>query len=504
MVDEIDEPGVSEQSPIADRGPAARKRFEAIVADADEGVIVVEPNGKIGYANGAAEFLLGHGRSDLIGEMFGLPATPSDQPIMVNVVSRDDTVRLVELRIETLAAGPEGTLVLRLKDVTAYQRRVADAREEVRQRDEFLAMLSHELRNPLAAIRTSASLLTFDDLDPQERREASGILDRQFGHLTRILDDLLDVTRILRGKLGIVPERVDLNRVLLDAADAVAHLVRQRGHTFDLDLPKRKLWVWGDATRLEQIAVNLLNNALKFTPSGGNVGLSVRAEAMTVEIQVCDDGPGISEELLPRVFEPFVQGAQTLDRSDGGLGIGLMLVRTFVTLHGGSVDVQSDGDGRGTCFTVRLPLLDAASEPAPGVAAESGKRPLRILLVEDNEDARRMLKLLLRSRGDEVSEAANGQDGLSAALEWRPDVALVDIGLPGIDGYELARRFRREAEPGEPPYLVALTGYGTPENVQASREAGFDDHLVKPVAFQDLCRLLDACRRDASAPRDGA
>lgn len=480
---------------------ASRAQFEQIVARAGEGVVILEPNGAIGYANSAAEFLLGHGRSDLVGEMFGLPAVPSDQPIAVNVVSRDDTVRLIELRIEPLAAGPEGTLVLRLKDVTAYHQRVADALDEVRRRDEFLAMLSHELRNPLAAIRSSSILLASEEIDSQSRGEAAAVLDRQFSHLARILDDLLDVARILRGKLAIVPARVDLNQVLKDAADAVAHLIRQRGHRFELDLPSQPLWLRGDATRLEQAAVNLLNNAIKFTPEGGRVAMTATVEGQTAIVEVRDDGPGIPAELQPRIFEPFVQGQQTLDRSDGGLGIGLMLVRTFVELHGGSAAVRSDGAGSGATFSFRLPLMKAKTEPTSEGSNGQAPRSLRILLVEDNDDARRMLRLLLRTRGHDVIEAANGPDGLSAALERGPDVALVDIGLPGIDGYELARRLRREAE-GKAPHLVALTGYGTSEDVQASRDAGFDDHLVKPVAFKDLCRLLDACPRGAAQRRD--
>jgi signal transduction histidine kinase/CheY-like chemotaxis protein len=501
MVDETDSRGDSDPLQGGDRGLEARKRFEAIVADAEEGVVVLEPNGVIGYANAAAEFLLGHGRSELVGEMFGLPAAPNDQPITVNVVSRDDTVRLVELRIEPLAAGPEGTLVLRLKDVTAYHRSVSSARDEVRRRDEFLAMLSHELRNPLAAIRSAAVLLGCDDLEPWSRREASTVLDRQFGHLTRILDDLLDVTRILRGKLAIAPERVELNQVLRDAAEAVAPRMTERGHRFRLDLPERKLWVWGDGTRLEQVVVNLLINAVKFTPHGGNITLSAEADAAGVEIRVSDDGPGIAEDLLPRIFEPFVQGAQTLERSDGGLGIGLMLVRTFIILHRGTVDVRPNEAGPGVSFTVRLPLLDADAEPTSHPAGASAERPLRILLVEDNGDVRRMLKLLLVAQGHEVVEAANGPDGLSAALERLPDVAFLDIGLPGMNGYELARRLRREIQ-GRLPRLVALTGYGTPEDVREAREAGFDDHMVKPVNFPALCKLLDTCRRDGAAPRD--
>lgn len=483
---------------------AGRKRFEAIVADAEEGVVFLDPGAVIGYANAAAKFLLGHGQTDLVGEMFDLPSVPSDEPIHVNVISHDDTLRLVELRIEPLMDGPEGTLLLRLKDVTAYHQSVTDARNEIRQRDEFLAMLSHELRNPLAAIQSSAVLLAKDNLGPQSRREASAVLSRQFGHLTRILDDLLDVTRVLRGKLSIVSERVALHRVLSDAVEAVSSLVTQRGHKFSADLPEQELWVWGNPTRLEQIVVNLLVNAIKFTPHGGKITLSAVPKATEVEISVRDNGPGIPAELLPRIFDPFVQGAQTLARSDGGLGIGLMLVRTFVHLHGGSISVSPNDMGSGVTFTVRLPLIarePMSAEPTPTAVVNDS---LRILLVEDSDDARRMLRMLLEDDGHHIIEASDGLSGLNAVLERSPDVALVDIGLPGMDGYELARRVRREAL-GNAPRMIALTGYGTPEDVQAALDAGFDDHMVKPVNLPELFRRLEICRieRARSKTDDG-
>ncbi|QDU27058.1 Autoinducer 2 sensor kinase/phosphatase LuxQ [Anatilimnocola aggregata] len=476
-----------------------RKRFEAIVADAEEGVVFLDPGAVIGYANAAAEFLLGRGPTELVGEKFDLPSVPSHQPIHVNVISRDDRLRLVELRIEPLTDGPEGTLLLRLKDVTAYHQSVSEARNETRQRDEFLAMLSHELRNPLAAIQSSAVLLAKDNLGPQSRREASAVLNRQFGHLTRILDDLLDVTRVLRGKLSIVSERVALHRVLTDAVEAVSSLITQRGHRFTADLPEQEMWVWGNPTRLEQIVVNLLVNAIKFTPHGGKITLCAAQQATEVEITVRDNGPGIPAELLPRIFDPFVQGAQTLARSDGGLGIGLMLVRTFVHLHGGSIDVCANDDGCGVTFSVRLPLIACESKLSEQ-AADQVTNSLRVLLVEDSDDARLMLRMLLEDDGHHVIEAADGLSGLNAVLERRPDVALIDIGLPAMDGYELARRVRREAE-GTPPHMIALTGYGTPEDVQRALDAGFDDHLVKPVNLPELLRRLETCRLERAGSR---
>lgn len=478
------------------------KHFEAIVAEGEDGIVVLEPNGVIVYANPAAEFLLGRGRTELVGDMFGLPAVPIDEAITVNVVSRDDVVRLIELRIEPLTGSPQGTLVLRLKDVTNYQRSVLEAREEVRQRDEFLAMLSHEIRNPLAAIRSAALLLACDDLDAHLRLDISDVLDRQFMHLTRILDDLLDVTRIMRSKLTINPVRVDLNRILKDAIEAIAPLARERHHEVKMNLAEQTLWVNGDATRLEQIVVNLLNNAVKFTPNGGQIILSTRVDGANVEICVRDNGPGIIEELLPRIFDPFVQGRQTLDRSDGGLGIGLMLVRTFVTLHNGTINVQPNVDGRGTTFTVGLPLSEGEGAPTQESVEQRSNRHMRILVVEDSDTVRRMLTVLLRKRGHEVVEAATGPDGLRAALKNRLDIALIDIGLPGMDGYELIRRFRCEKK-GSLPRLVALTGYGTPEDIQKARQAGFDEHMVKPVDVTKLWHLIETCTKIEWLPQDG-
>jgi signal transduction histidine kinase/CheY-like chemotaxis protein len=479
----------------------AQDRFQAIVAEADEGIIVLEPRGIIGYANPAAEFLLGHGGAELEGEMFGLPLAPSDDPVAINVVSGDGSVRLVELRIEQLAAAPHGTLVVRLKDITDYDRQVNDANDQVRRRDEFLAMLSHELRNPLSAIHNAAQLLSHDDLSKSVRRDACSILERQFSHLARILDDLLDISRISRGKLAIQTEPVELKEVIADAVEAATPLITKRSHVLQVDLPTEDLWVRGDSTRLEQIVVNLLNNAAKFTSEGGNIVIAAAATKDGVDLRVQDDGPGISEELRPHIFDCFVQGKQTLARSEGGLGIGLALVRTFVTLHGGSIDAAPGEDGKGTAFTVKLPLIQTQWRNAQPPADQPAARPLRILLIEDNDDARRPLKYLLKADGHEVLEAADGPEGLAMLLKERPDVALVDIGLPGMTGYEVVRRLRAESH-GRAPRIFALTGYGRPEDEDAADQAGFDGHIVKPVCLEKLRECLDDCRRAMAGLRD--
>ncbi len=471
--------------------------FRSIVAEADEGVLVLGPDGGAAYANPAAEFLLGYGREELTREMFGLARAANLRAATVNVVSRDGQVRVVDLRVEPLPA-PAGSLVLRMTDVTGYHRDMVDAREQVRRRDEFLAMLSHEVRNPFAAIRYAAQVLARDDLDRDSRRATVEVLDRQFRHLGRILDDLLDMTRVSRGKLEIVREPAELTRIVRDAIDEALPLIESRGHRLCVRFPEGEIRLIGDATRLGQVVVNLLNNAAKFTPEGGNleVELSVDRDLGRASVRVGDDGPGIAPELLPNVFEPFIQGEQSMARDLGGLGIGLALAREIVRLHGGSIEAEAGPEARGTTFTFRLPTsrqIDGdgdsdAQEPWPGPAAPVPRR--KILVVEDQTDVRRLLRRLLEMDGHEVIEASDGPGGLSAILEHRPDIALLDIGLPGLDGYEVARRARQDQR-GRSTRLIALTGYGLPRDVQEARNAGFDGHLVKPLNYPDLARILD-------------
>jgi signal transduction histidine kinase len=360
-------------APGATGSPDARDLFRSIVAKADDGVLILAPNRVIRYANPAAEFLLGRKRNELVGEMFGLPLRTGDRAVRVNVVSADGCLRVVELCVETLPTGPAGSLVLRLKDITTLHQELVRAREQVQRRDEFLAMLSHELRNPLAAIRTAALLLAREGAGPRVRQEAGEVFNRQFRHLARILDDLLDVTRISQGKLKLARERVELNHLIRDAAAAAAPLVRQREHALRIDVPPHELWVWGDPTRLEQVVVNLLNNAAKFTPPRGNLVLTATAGDGEVVLCVRDDGPGIPEDLLPHVFEPFVQGKQMLARSEGGLGLGLALAHTIVGLHEGSITARPNGDGPGMTFTVRLPLMEDGREAVKTPAGGCGQ-----------------------------------------------------------------------------------------------------------------------------------
>lgn len=360
-----------------------------------------------------------------------------------------------------------------------------------RAKDEFLAMLAHELRNPLAAIDGAIQLLRHP-ASGADRETALGVADRQVRHLVRLIDDLLDVSRITQGKIQLSREPLRVADVLRRAAQATRPQIERGRHEFQLDAGPDDLWVHADPTRLEQIVVNLLTNAAKYTDPGGRITLSAAREQDQAVLRCRDTGAGLTPEMLARVFELFAQNRETLDRSQGGLGIGLTLVRMLARLHGGDVTAQSDGPGRGSEFVVRLPAVAPAATAPKGTAPAATAAAAvdrRILVVDDNADAARMLAALLRARGHHVETAGSGAAALETASVFRPDVVLLDIGLPGMDGYEVARRLREQPE-ARTAFLVALTGYGRPEDRRRSTEAGFDAHLVKPVDLASLQRLL--------------
>jgi signal transduction histidine kinase/ActR/RegA family two-component response regulator len=361
----------------------------------------------------------------------------------------------------------------------------AEAEAANRSKDEFLAMLSHELRNPLGAIGSAIQVLERAD-EASVAARARGVIARQTQHLSRLVEDLLDISRAMTGKIAVQSDVVDLTAA---AERVVAGLVaRHATRAGDISLAARPVRVRGDAVRLEQVISNLVENALKYTPAGGRVAVSVHEEDGAAVLAVNDSGVGIAAELLPHVFDLFVQADRSLDRSAGGLGIGLTLVRQIVQLHGGTVEASSSGVGRGSRFTVRLPTT-VGLPSAPRTAPAPGNRRQRILIVEDNDDAREMLRELVRLLGHEVHEATDGASGIAAALRLRPDLTLVDIGLPGVDGYEVARRIRSDPR-GIALRLVAVTGYGRREDRERALAGGYNEHLVKPVEPARLAALL--------------
>nr|WP_267869686.1 response regulator [Massilia agrisoli] len=363
-------------------------------------------------------------------------------------------------------------------------------------KDEFLAMLGHELRNPLSAISSAASLIGLAGAGPDTVTRAKMIIQRQSQHLSRIVDDLLDLSRAMSGKILLSRQAIDVSTLVGSCLETFRATGRTGNYSLNVDLAPG--WVDGDPTRLEQIASNLIDNALKYTPAGGTIGITIAEDGDQVVLTVSDSGVGISPELLPHVFDVFVQGTITIDRAQGGLGIGLALVRRLVELHGGSVSAHSDGASAGSTFEIRLPRATpvqlAPGEQEPGAPAAKPS----VLLIEDNDDGREMMATMLDAYGYAVSYAADGVQGVEMATSNTPDVALVDIGLPGIDGYEVARRLRKDPAT-RAVKLIALTGYGLAEDQRRVLEAGFDLHLVKPVGIDQLLEALGSCDPVAAA-----
>ncbi len=368
-----------------------------------------------------------------------------------------------------------------------------------RAKDEFLAMLGHELRNPLSPIVTALHLMNLrgGNDGAHERR----IIERQVAHLTRLVDDLLDVSRIARGKVELKSEIVELHGVVAQAIEMARPLVEQRAHALTVDVPARGLAVKGDVTRLSQVVANLLNNAAKYTPVGGRITITGEVHQGEAVLRVRDTGMGIAADVLTGIFDLFVQGRQTIDRSAGGLGLGLAIAKNLIERHGGSVSAFSDGVGHGSEFVVRLPHVAAdeqasAASPRTPVTSEQSCEPQRILVVDDNEDGAEMLSVALGHKGHDTRTAYDAATALKLAEEFVPDLAFLDIGLPEMDGYELATRLRRL--PGlEGIYLVALTGYGQESDRRKTRAAGFDQHLVKPVDFSLVDEVVSESRSQA-------
>lgn len=385
------------------------------------------------------------------------------------------------------------------RDVERLEQVRAELEQSHQRKNEFLAMLGHELRNPLAPVRQAVELLHDHAKpdDPPYLARVRDVLARQVDHLHRLVGDLLDVGRVTKGTLVVERESMDLAEAIAAAHESVQKRLDQRNHQVTTRVQERPMQVFGDTVRLTQVFTNLLSNAAKYTHDGGSITIEAAAERQGFVVTVTDDGRGIEAEVLPYLFEPFVQSEATLDRSAGGIGVGLTLVRRIVELHDGTVTAASEGAGRGSRFEVWLPAATSDELDNPEVArAEAMATPAarRLLVVDDNEDAAEMLALVLRKRGYEVDVAYDGEQALRHAAEHRPEVILLDIGLPGIDGYEVARRLRADRANARCT-LIALTGYGQAEDKQLAKEAGFDHHLVKPASAADLLRVL--------RPRDG-
>jgi signal transduction histidine kinase len=427
------------------------------------------------YQRGAADFLF----TPVIPQILHAKVSVFVALAMKNEELKRQTQKLSQRTTELTATN---------KRLTREMEERQAAERQSHAKDEFLAMLGHELRNPLSAISSAASLIGLAGAGPDTVGRAKVIIQRQSQHLSRIVDDLLDLSRAMSGKILLARQPLEVAALVSSCLDTFKATGRTGNYQLNIDLAPG--WVDGDPTRLEQIATNLIDNALKYTPQGGSIDISVGPDddQDQVLLTVRDTGVGIAPDLLPHVFDVFVQGSITIDRSQGGLGIGLALVRRLVELHGGSVSAHSEGASLGSTFTIRLPRTRPVAVAAPQAASgiDSGKPT--VLLIEDNEDGREMMATMLDAYGYSVQQAADGLQGVQMAHAAAPDVALVDIGLPGIDGYEVARRLRQDAQTRN-IRLIALTGYGLADDQRRVLEAGFDLHLVKPV---DINHLLDA------------
>lgn len=490
---------------------------EAITASAAESIFVTDEKGRISFANAEAERVFGYTREEFMGQILhdllhhrhpdGRPY-PMDECANCRVYAGGQGVRHHEavffrkdgapvavscstapLSLDNQATGA----VLVAHDISGMKQAEQALREADQRKDEFLAMLAHELRNPLTPIRNAAHVIGQLDLAEPRLRWAQDIIERQVGHLTRLVDELLDVSRIVRGKITLRLAPVELADLVRQTRESVQPIMSAKGHRLEVRMPGERVYIQGDLVRLVQILQNLLTNAAKYTPDGGRIELLGQVQGPEMEFRVRDNGMGISPELLPSVFDLFRQGARTLDRAQGGLGIGLTLVRQLVEMHGGRVSVSSPGPGQGACFTVCLPLA-AGEAPVPAPAGEAASSPARgrkltVLVVEDDPVVAESMVVFLQVEGYQVRSAASAEAALELLGTFRPQVALVDIGLPGLDGYALAGLIRQRPD-GAHLKLVAVSGYGHEEAVRRSLQAGFDRHLVKPVDPDLLCGLL--------------
>ena len=365
-----------------------------------------------------------------------------------------------------------------MADVTSMKKAELDLLDANRRKDEFLAMLAHELRNPLAPIRNAAHVLRRLQLGEPRVRWAQEIIERQVTHLSRLVDDLLDVSRIVRGKVNLRVEPIDLPLLVRHAIESTRPLMDAMRHQLHVQLPSAPVPLEGDPTRLLQVLVNLLDNAAKYTKTGGHIALNAEVHGSWLEISLRDNGLGMSQELLPRVFDLFSQGERTLDRAQGGLGIGLTLVRNLVEMHGGLVSAASPGPGRGSTFTLRLPLCLQPDGALP-VRADD-RKGLRILIVDDDPAVAESMAMFLEMEGHTTLTAASGETALDLLAEFRPRIVLLDLGLPGLDGYTVARRIRQQPD-GDLYKLIAVSGYGNEEVISRCLAVGFDRHLLKPL-----------------------
>jgi PAS domain S-box-containing protein len=494
------------------RRERAQARLAAIVESSEDAIISKSLDGIVESWNAAAERMYGFSAREAVGQSILMVIPPDrhgeEDEILARLrrgerIEHYDTVRRRkdgELIDVSLTVSPirdeKGAVVGASKiarDINERKRAQQALEDANRYKDEFLAMLAHELRNPLAPISNALQLMRVVEPTSTQSVQARAIMERQLAHLVRLVDDLMEVSRITRGKIELRREPLLLSSVMLSAVETARPALEAARHNFRIDMPAEALEIDGDFVRLAQVISNLLGNAAKYTDEGGDISLEAARVGDEALIRVRDNGIGIEPQMLPRIFEMFAQAPTSERRSQGGLGIGLGLARTLVELHGGRIEVKSAGRGKGAEFTVGLPIAPAARNAAPRPAELQPSAPKpnrrRVLIVDDNVDAARTLQMVVTTMGHDADTVYDGRAALDAARSKRPDIVLLDISMPGMDGFAVARGLRSQPELRE-IRVVALTGYGQLEDRRRSREAGFDEHLVKPVSPDDLRRLL--------------
>jgi len=494
-------------------------------------IFMLDLRGRVISWNAGAQRLLGFTEREILGNPFsvfqplrgimGFALPPStrldgsgeDRAQVSHWLCRKDGSQLFVSDVTTLVRDEAGRplgyskvlhdITERLRLESELRRRNDELMELDRRKNQFLAMLAHELRNPLSAVSNSLAFLQLAKRTDDDISRGHQIMARQLENMCRLIDDLLDAARATQGKITLSRRKLDFAEVVRHSVEVVRPAAEGRNHRLSVKLPNERLWMSADPTRLEQVVTNLLNNAVKYTDADGTIDVSVHRTDGRIELTVCDDGVGMTAELIARAFDLFTQADRSLDRSAGGLGIGLTMVKSLVDLHGGTVRAESDGPGRGSCFTVSLPAVapgDDASPDEPEVATLVLAKPtFRILIVEDNADAAESLRRLLSILGHEVRTAGDGPRALEVAVQMQPHLVLLDIGLPGMDGYEVARRMA-ERRQGNLPLLAALSGYGGEEDRARAAAAGFQRHFTKPLQLSTLEVLLTELAELRSAP----
>jgi two-component system CheB/CheR fusion protein len=496
------------------------RRLAMITQDSNDAIVVFDFEGRILEWNAAAERIYGYSAAEAqaLGALSLVPEPRhQEHQLMLARASRDEAVASFETQRLTKeghtldvwltasvlhdAQGSPQAIATTERDISERLRaeqqlriRAHRLQEADRRRTEFLAMLAHELRNPLAPVRNAVQLLRHREVSPDRVAWATEVMDRQTGHLQRLVDDLLDVSRITSGKVRLHRQAVDMRSVVQGAIEQTDPLLQAREHQLSVDLPEEPLWAFGDSARLQQVIGNLLTNAYKYTAPSGRIDVQAARDHDEISIRVVDTGSGIAPELLPQMFDMFVQGDQALDRAQGGLGIGLTLVRQLVNMHNGTVEVHSRGRGEGSEFIVRLPAMPQPTQAGGDTSQEQATPPApvaprRILLVDDNVDFADSLKLLLAYEGHVVEVCHDGKTALEVAKKMPPDVVLLDLGLPGMNGFDTAREMRAVPELRD-ALLIAVSGYAQDEDRRRSAREGFAAHLKKPVDLDDILEIM--------------